>query len=254
MLPASRLYDTSTCTSCAALAPAARAADDVQTNGLGALRLGDGGKYPQCCTKPAVPWVATAGAATVLINNEPATAMTLTTTHLGGRGALLVGSGDVFVGGALVTMEELARADAVAMLDKGLRSLERWNEEDRKHFKEWFGTDAEWARELMRKRLELMREKLLQAELAQGSRAGTYAHVYPFTNTVNLDERFWTASRTGEDSRAGTLVHETSHFWGAGGTDDVVYGRPGCRALAKQSPSKALNNADSHEYWLETLP
>jgi uncharacterized Zn-binding protein involved in type VI secretion len=254
MLPASRHQDASMCASCAAVAPAARAAANVHTNARGALRLGDGGSYTQCCTKPAVPWVATAGAATVLINNEPAAAMSLATTHVGGRGALIGGSGNVLVGGAVITTGELARVDALAMIDKGLQSLDRWNTEDRRHFKEWFGTDSEWARELMRERLLQMREKLLHEELVPGTKTGTYAHVYPFTNTVNLDARFWSAPRTGADSRAGTLIHETSHFWGAGGTDDIVYGQPGCKTLAKQSPSKALNNADNHEYWLETLP
>ncbi len=140
------------------------------------------------------------------------------------------------------------------MIDKAALSLDRWNAEDRAHFKEWFGSDSEEARQRMRARLRKMRAKLLEEDLVVGSFESNYAHVWPLGNTVNLDERFWTAPRTGEDSRAGTLVHETSHFWSAAGTQDHAYGRPKCRRLAAEHPDKAMNNADSYEYWMETLP
>jgi peptidyl-Lys metalloendopeptidase len=163
-------------------------------------------------------------------------------------------SGNVVIGGATISAEALARADALAMVEKGLASLARWNEADRKHFREWFGSDSEATRQFMQQRLLKMRDKLMREKLVPGDDAHAYAHVYPNTNTVNLDGKFWSAPRDGENSRAGTLVHETTHFNDAGGTDDHAYGPDKCRALAAQYPNKAQNNADNHEYWMESLP
>lgn len=255
MKAASRLADESCCAKCGVIGQAKTAASNVQSEGKGALRLEDQGESPLCCFLAAtVPWVVTEGAATVFINGQPAAGLSHTTTHVGAQGALIQASATVFLGGPSITMEEMARADALAMIDKAALSLERWNASDRAHFKEWFGSDSEEARNLMRERLRKMRAKLLEEELVVGSDEDKYAHVWPLGNTVNLDGHFWTAPRTGEDSRAGTVVHETSHFWSAGGTRDHAYGRTKCRALASEDPDKAINNADSNEYWMETLP
>lgn len=255
MLAASKLADHSACRACSVLGPSTSASGNVQTNGQGSLRMGDRGMYPHCCEKHApVRWVASTGAGTVLINDQPAIAVTSTTTRITGRGAMVEGSANVFVGGVMISMEEMARADALAMIDKGLRSLERWNAEDKKHFKEWYGSDSESTREMIRARLLAMRRKLADANLVVGDHETYYAHVRVAGNTVNLDGSFWTAPRMGEDSRAGTLTHEVSHFWNSGGTHDYIYGRSGCRELARTNPRKAANNADSQEYWLETLP
>jgi len=59
---------------------------------------------------------------------------------------------------------------------------------------------------------------------------------------------------TGTDSWAGTLIHEMSYFDVVAGTDDFVYEQAGATALAISDPQKALNNADSHEYFAENTP
>ncbi|KAI0681659.1 lysine-specific metallo-endopeptidase, partial [Cerioporus squamosus] len=59
---------------------------------------------------------------------------------------------------------------------------------------------------------------------------------------------------TGTDSRAGTLVHESSHFTKNGGTQDYVYGQSSAKSLAKSNPSEAIFNADNHEYFAENNP
>jgi peptidyl-Lys metalloendopeptidase len=59
---------------------------------------------------------------------------------------------------------------------------------------------------------------------------------------------------TGTDSRAGTLIHEMSHFDVVTDTDDWAYGQAACKRLAKRSPTRALDNADSHEYFAENTP
>lgn len=88
-----------------------------------------------------------------------------------------------------------------------------------------------------------------------GCKKTYYAYVYsnqPYT--VYVCKAFWTAPATGTDSKAGTLVHEMSHFTVVAGTDDWVYGQTGARNLAITNPTNAVDNADSHEYFAENTP
>ncbi|CAL1694054.1 unnamed protein product [Somion occarium] len=85
--------------------------------------------------------------------------------------------------------------------------------------------------------------------------SGVYAYVYPDDfGHVYLCGVFWQAPNTGTDSRAGTLIHESSHFTSNGGTDDIVYGQTAAKNLAQSNPSQAIINADSHEYFSENNP
>jgi peptidyl-Lys metalloendopeptidase len=82
-----------------------------------------------------------------------------------------------------------------------------------------------------------------------------YAYVYsnqPYT--IYLCGVFWTAPMTGTDSKGGTLIHEMSHFTVVAGTSDYVYGQTNAKSLAISDPSKAINNADNHEYFAENTP
>ena len=85
---------------------------------------------------------------------------------------------------------------------------------------------------------------------------GTHiAHVYPTDPyKVYLCPAFWNLPAVGTDSRAGTVVHEVSHFQIVAGTDDHVYGHSGAKALANSNPTQAINNADSHEFFAENTP
>ena len=83
----------------------------------------------------------------------------------------------------------------------------------------------------------------------------TFAFVYsnsPYE--VFLCPAFWGAELTGTDSRAGTIIHELSHFTVLGGTDDHQYGQSSAKQLGATDPNKAINNADSHEYFAENTP
>ncbi len=71
---------------------------------------------------------------------------------------------------------------------------------------------------------------------------------------VNLCSVYWSAPRLGTDSRAGTILHEVSHFNEIGGTEDHAYGAALASALARNDPSRAVNNADSIEYFAENTP
>lgn len=82
-----------------------------------------------------------------------------------------------------------------------------------------------------------------------------YAYVYPTQPyKIYLCNAFWSAPNTGTDSRAGTLIHEMSHFNAVAGTDDNAYGQSACKRLASSNPTRALDNADSHEYFAENTP
>ncbi len=82
--------------------------------------------------------------------------------------------------------------------------------------------------------------------------SSAYAYVYP-TQPYNiwLCNAFWNAPAKGTDSKAGTLIHEMSHFNVVASTNDNAYGQTACKKLAQKQPRKAVDNADSHEYYAE---
>ncbi len=80
----------------------------------------------------------------------------------------------------------------------------------------------------------------------------SYAYVYPSQPyKIHLCNAFWSAPLTGTDSKGGTLVHETSHFTVVASTDDWAYGQSACKSLATSNSTKAIDNADTHEYFAE---
>lgn len=82
-----------------------------------------------------------------------------------------------------------------------------------------------------------------------------YASVNPGNPyVISVCGAFWRAPMTGTDSKAGTLIHEMSHFYVVADTDDVVYGQTGAQNLAISDPALAITNADSHEYFAENNP
>jgi peptidyl-Lys metalloendopeptidase len=88
-----------------------------------------------------------------------------------------------------------------------------------------------------------------------GCNQNYYAYVYPAQPyKIYLCNAFWSAPNVGTDSRAGTLIHEMSHFNVVAGTDDWAYGQTACKRLAKKNVNRALDNADSHEYFAENTP
>jgi peptidyl-Lys metalloendopeptidase len=88
-----------------------------------------------------------------------------------------------------------------------------------------------------------------------GCNESYYAYVYPNQPyKIYVCKAFWSAPMTGTDSKGGTLVHEMSHFTVVAGTDDLAYGQQAAAQLAISDPNKAINNADSHEYFGENTP
>lgn len=161
----------------------------------------------------------------------------------------------------------------IGMLRSRLDDLERWDRSAQAAFKKAFGTTDVADRQMIRERVERMLalcERLTPEDnfkpadpdeyLDRGlDPAAVYASVRPKDpgHVITLGEKFWWAPPTGQDSRAGTLGHELSHFLDIGATvdefpgDPVPYGLPAARALARRDSSKALMHADSFEYWVE---
>lgn len=82
-----------------------------------------------------------------------------------------------------------------------------------------------------------------------------YAYVYPNSPyKIYLCNAFWSAPLTGTDSKAGTIIHEISHFNVVAGTRDYAYGQYNAKNLAVSNPNTAVRNADSHEYFAENTP
>lgn len=128
----------------------------------------------------------------------------------------------------------------------------------RKRYVKWFGTPTttNWA--VVKKNFTLTQDALQNKPLVLDCSckdAGVYAYVYasqPYK--VYLCEAFWGAPMTGTDSKAGTLIHELTHFTVVAGTSDYAYGQSAAASLAISSPAKAIKNADSHEYFAENTP
>ena len=83
-------------------------------------------------------------------------------------------------------------------------------------------------------------------------RSNIFAYTYKRSREVFLCQLYKVASTLrGADNKMGILTHELSHAIIS--TDDIVYGQSACRALARNRPNEAINNADNFEYFLEAF-
>ena len=71
-------------------------------------------------------------------------------------------------------------------------------------------------------------------------------------NYIVLCPQYWSHPLVGTDSKGGTVVHEASHLYA--NTRDWIYQPTGAMDLADNDPSKAIENADNHEYFAENDP
>ena len=71
---------------------------------------------------------------------------------------------------------------------------------------------------------------------------------------ITMCGSFWSAPQVGHNSKAGTVIHELSHFTIIGDTDDHAYGPGPVKQLAISDPERATDNADSYEYFAENSP
>jgi peptidyl-Lys metalloendopeptidase len=161
--------------------------------------------------------------------------------------------------GALLAAESIARVarDSISETQVGLRPAAV-------RYKEWFG-----AYEVNRwNRIQSNFNSIYKAAANQivgfdcscddtgiGDPDNIFAYVYPADPyNMNICGAFWRAPLLGTDSRAGTIVHELSHFNVVAATGDIQYGQNAVRSLAISNPGNAIQNADSHEYFAENMP
>ena len=122
---------------------------------------------------------------------------------------------------------------------------------------QWFGTYS-----ALRYNTVLDTYQTAAARMADGSvefncdcNEEFFAFVFPIDPyKVYLCNAYWRADQLGTDSRAGTILHELSHFPEIGDTNDFAYGAVDVSNLAISNPNNAVFNADSIEYFAENTP
>jgi peptidyl-Lys metalloendopeptidase len=70
---------------------------------------------------------------------------------------------------------------------------------------------------------------------------------------IHICPLFWTTPDAGTDSKPGVIIHEVSHFNCVANTEDFAYNTSNCQYLANRNVDQAVQNADSHEYFAESL-
>jgi hypothetical protein len=151
-----------------------------------------------------------------------------------------------------------AIASAISLSTMAIESLERWSDEDMRTFEKFFGKPSESARNELKTALMQVSRALATIRVVDAPKdtsAGTFAFVYADdkSHTVYVTPVFKRSELKGTDSQPGTLIHETSHFADVYGTRDYIYGFENCILLAQSNPGKAVYNADSLQYYCESM-
>lgn len=167
------------------------------------------------------------------------------------------GSGNAFVRCTVdqQTTAVAARAQATIYSEGALKHLATNNGTLR--YTTWFGVYTSTRDTIVTNHFTAITDAFQNAGITYncGCKQPYYAYVYankPYE--IYLCKYFWLAPMTGTDSKAGTLIHEMSHFTVVAGTDDFVYGQTGAMQLAIDAPDNAVMNADNHEYFAENTP
>lgn len=163
------------------------------------------------------------------------------------------------IDGALGTAKDLTLKAAVAVGDTS--DYQRW-------FGDYSQTNAESVRASLKSIVTALRGGAVTAECHavadDGCSAGEYAWVYanePYL--VHLCPSYFdlpplTTLRPGErrfdnGTREGTMVHEISHFLHVASTEDHCYSRTECSRMAQDDARRAIENADSYQYFTEDV-
>lgn len=94
--------------------------------------------------------------------------------------------------------------------------------------------------------------------------ADTYAFVYDnepyllhlcpnFFSMPTMSQLRPGTSRSDNGTRAGTIIHEISHFVVVARTTDECYSRSECEPMADRDARRAIRNADSYQYFVEDI-
>ena len=157
-----------------------------------------------------------------------------------------------------VQQDTIAEAVAAgsAMAAQGLAYLSSGKEQGQR-YTNWFGVPDATRQATVNKNFTAIKDafETKPVKVDCGCDEDYFAYVYPMQPyTIYVCNAFWTAPMSGTDSKGGTMLHEMSHFDIVAGTDDHVYGQQGAAEMARTAPQRAINNADSHEYFGENSP
>ena len=143
---------------------------------------------------------------------------------------------------------------------------------DTPEYARWFGTysqaNAERVRASLKSVVTALRSGAVTAQCETiedgGCDAGEYAWVYanepylmhlcpaffrlPPLTTLRPGDR-----RSDNGTLEGTIVHEISHFLHVAATEDHCYSRRECSGMADDNPRRAVDNADSYQYFTEDV-
>jgi len=152
-----------------------------------------------------------------------------------------------------------AHTEAIAMSKESLNRMVNTTEyTSAERYTTWFGLSVPIHQNQVTKSLQRIYDTLDREKLKFDCETCTYnafAYVYPDKPyDIYLCGAFWEAEVSGTDSKAGTLIHEVSHFNKVADTNDYAYGQSRVKSLAKTSPDRSIKNADSYEYFSENNP
>ncbi len=144
-----------------------------------------------------------------------------------------------------------ALAEARTRLAEAIRLVRE--QPDHPHITRWF-RDA--SRKVIGMTLELTAARLadvtdldIRCNDPAGCPGGRFAYARELV--LGLCAPYFRARMDGTDARWGILIHEASHI--AANTRDHAYRPNGALTLAKENASRAAENADNYEYFVETL-
>jgi peptidyl-Lys metalloendopeptidase len=150
--------------------------------------------------------------------------------------------------------------DAKEMMDKAMAALRSTGAADRRRGQTWLGLRSSAEAESVRAALGRARAfadgvTFRCAVSTDPSLGDVYASVLPNQSfVITLSSGFFAAPTAGYSSRAGTIVHEFTHFVLTGATADPQHYGPGpAQSLAASDPSSAQRNAENIEYYSEAV-
>lgn len=131
-----------------------------------------------------------------------------------------------------------------------------------KEYVKWFGApdNAGQNATTVKGHLDAVAEKLSERKNPVTARCnppppdcdpGDYASTANPWDYIAFCGSFFTAPDSGDDTKKGAVLHELTHM--ILNTKDHVYGQQAAMKLAASTPQRALQNADSYEYFVEGL-
>lgn len=158
----------------------------------------------------------------------------------------------VYVGGS-----EKERSDTTAAHKKLCAGFDKVKAKVRndKNYTTWFGAYTASRADKVKGVYQKCRDGISQNTVTYNIRPSDckpnwYAYTYHNSRTVYLCNIYFRdpiACRTSGTSKEGTLVHEWTHAFGL--TEDFAYGETNVKNLAKSNPDKAVNNAETYEFY-----